>query len=86
MKCGVTKLLSGLLALYAAWQLAHLGSELYALGQQRAQLGLEIQRTEEEISRQTHELSAMQEDRSFSERARQLGFISKGDSVFFDGG
>jgi cell division protein FtsB len=86
MKRGVIKLLSVLLSIYAAWILGNLALTLSVLGQQAQLLDKAIAETEAEISQQTHELSAMQDDRSFSQLARQLGFISKEDLVFFDGG
>jgi cell division protein FtsB len=86
MKRGVIKLLSALLSIYAAWSLGNLAYTLSVLGQQIQALDEAIDQTEDEISQQMHELSAMQDDQSFSQLARQLGFISKGDLVFFDGG
>ena len=86
MKKGIIRLLVGLLALSAAWDLVQLSAALKKETQRQDALNAAAAELEEAASQLKNELSALDPEASASGLLRQRGFISKDDIVFFDGG
>lgn len=86
MKKGILRLLAGLLALAAAWNLSRLAAALLKEGQAQTALRQAISETEEAVARKKEALDALSPEGGAEQALRRSGFISRGDIVFFDGG
>lgn len=86
MKKTALKVLIGLLALAAAWDLGRLAGCLLWETRQQAALSEEARSLSEAKKQLGDELASLQPGSAADAYLRQRGFISKGDIVFFDGG
>lgn len=86
MNRGIFRLLSGLMAIYAAGCLGVLSAKLDQAQRDTDLLRRAVTAAQDEVAQLEHELSAYRDDSALPELAYAQGFISKGDIVFFDGG
>lgn len=73
------KSLSAVLALWAVWQLGILGKDL------RSAIALENQ-LRQQISDARQKLEELEQPRDISDQLKAMGYVYRGDIVFFDGG
>lgn len=75
----IKKSLSAVLALWAVWQLGILGKDLRSALDAEAQLRREIADTRQR-------LEELEQPRDISDQLKSMGYVYRGDIVFFDGG
>lgn len=75
----IKKSLSAVLALWAVWQLGILGKDL------RCAIAAENQ-LRQQIADTRQRLEELEQPRDISDQLKSMGYVYRGDIIFFDGG